>query len=81
MTSCQQKPTEKADHHMSQATTHTRSIQMQTMYEDLARAQYRERLQQARSERRAYQLLRAQRLARRAEKAAHRARLHLARAI
>lgn len=54
---------------------------MNTMYEDLARAQYRERLEQARTERRAYQLLRAQRLARRAEKAAHQARLHLARAI
>ena len=54
---------------------------MHTMHEDLARAQYRERLEQARTQRRAYQLLRAQRMARRAEKAALRARLHLARAI
>ncbi|UPK73986.1 hypothetical protein MU582_16325 [Nocardioidaceae bacterium SCSIO 66511] len=54
---------------------------MHTMHEDLARAQYRERLEQARNERRAHQLLRAKRLARRAEKAAYRARLHLARAI
>ncbi|HLR83841.1 MAG TPA: hypothetical protein VK059_02770 [Nocardioidaceae bacterium] len=54
---------------------------MNTMHEDLARAQYRERLEQARTQRRAYQLLRAKRLARRAERAAYQARLHLARAI
>lgn len=66
---------------MNTTSTDTRSTQMHTMYEDLARAQYRERLEQARTDRRAYQLLRAQRMARRAEKAALRARLHLARAM
>ena len=66
---------------MNMTDTDTRSIEMHTMHEDLARAQYRERLGQARIDRRAHQLLRAKRLARRAERAAHQARLHLARAF
>lgn len=54
---------------------------MNTMYENLARAQCRERLAQAQQERRSHETALALKLARRAEKAAHQARLHLARAF
>ncbi len=54
---------------------------MNLMYEDLARAHSRERLDKARAERRGRHLARAQRLARQAERAAHAAKLHLARAL
>ena len=59
----------------------TRSTQMNLMYEDLARAHMNARLEEAREMRRGYQLRRAQRLARRAERATQQARLLLARAL
>ncbi|MFL6062398.1 MAG: hypothetical protein ACJ72E_14285 [Marmoricola sp.] len=49
--------------------------------EDLARAQMAERLEQAQSRRRGYQLANARRLSRKAERAAAQARLALARVI
>jgi hypothetical protein len=61
--------------------THTRSKIMNLMHEDLARAHTRERLDKARAERQGWHLARAQRLARQAERAAHAAKLHLARAL
>ena len=60
--------------------TQTRSITMNLMQEDLARAHIRERLDRARAERRGRHLARAQKLARKAEQTAHAAKLHLARA-
>ncbi|MGI8613361.1 MAG: hypothetical protein ACR2KL_05370 [Nocardioidaceae bacterium] len=54
---------------------------MNTLHEDLARAHSRERLRRARSMRQGHHLARAQRLARRAERAAHAAKLHLSRAL
>jgi len=67
---------------MRQTTsTQIRSIIMNLLYEDLARAHSRERLAQAEAERRGRYLARAQRLSRRAERAAHAAKLHLARAL
>jgi hypothetical protein len=54
---------------------------MNLLYEDLARAHSRERLEQARAERLGRHLARAQRLARQAERAAQAAKLHLARAL
>jgi hypothetical protein len=59
----------------------TRSTQMNLMYEDLARAHMNARLKEAREMRRGNQLRRAQRLARRAERATQQARLLLARAL
>ena len=58
-----------------------RSIPMYGMHEELARAHSRERLQQAQQARRGHQLALAQRYGRKAERAALRARLHLARAL
>ncbi len=58
-----------------------RSTKMNLMYEDLARAQMSERLGEAHAQRRGHQLARAQRLSRRADKAAARARLALARTL
>ena len=52
-----------------------RSTDMSLMNEDLARAQMSARLGEAQSRRRGYHLARANRLARRAEHAAHQARL------
>lgn len=54
---------------------------MNLMHEELARAQCRERLQQAHEARRGHQLALAQRLGRKAERAVHQARLHLARSL
>ena len=54
---------------------------MNLMYEDLARAHSRERLEQARHARRADHLNRHARLARRAERAANAVKLHLARSL
>lgn len=54
---------------------------MNLMYEDLARAHMNARLKEAREMRRGNQLRRAQRLARRAERATQQARLLLARAL
>ena len=54
---------------------------MNTMHEDLARAQMTARLGEAQQLRRGYQLALARRLSRKAEQAAQQARLALARAI
>lgn len=63
-------------------TTHlNRSTDMSLMNEDLARAQMSARLGEAQHLRRGQQLVRANRLARRAERAAQQARLALARAL
>lgn len=56
-----------------------RSRTMELMHEDLARAQMCARLGEARELRRGHQLAMHRRLSRRAERAAHRARLALAR--
>jgi hypothetical protein len=62
-------------------TFRTRSTEMNTMYEDLARAQQATRLGEAQELRRGHQLVRARRLSRKAEQAAQAARLALARAL
>lgn len=63
-------------------TTHTNGTnQMNLMHEDLARAQMAARLGEAQQLRRGHQLDRARRLSRKAEQAAQRARLALARAL
>ena len=54
---------------------------MNLINEDLARAQISSRLDEARNLRRGYQILRARRLSRRAERAAQAARLALARSL
>ncbi|MCL8024909.1 hypothetical protein [Nocardioides bruguierae] len=59
----------------------TGSTDMHLMPEELARAQRTARLDAAHEQRRGYHLARAQRLSRRAEAAALRARLALARAL
>jgi hypothetical protein len=64
--------------------TQTRSSIMNLLYEDLARAHSRERLEHAAAERRGRHLARAQRLARQADRAvrkAQAAKLRLARAL
>lgn len=58
-----------------------RSITMNTMHEDLARAQMAARLGEAQALRTGHQLARARRLSRKAERAAQQARLALARAL
>jgi hypothetical protein len=58
-----------------------RSTRMNLITEDLARAQMSARLGEARELRRGHQLLKARRLTRRAERAAHQARLALARSL
>jgi hypothetical protein len=58
-----------------------RSNKMNLMYEDLARAQMSARLGEAHELRRGHQLAMARRLSRRAERAAHQARLALARSL
>jgi hypothetical protein len=58
-----------------------RSTIMNTMYEDLARAQIAHRVEEARNHRRARGVVAARRLSRRAERAAHQARLALARSL
>lgn len=54
---------------------------MNSLYEDLARAQSLERLERAHHQQRSLQLARARRLARRAERSAHQARLQLSRLL
>lgn len=54
---------------------------MNLMYEDLARAHSRERLEQARDARQATYVARTVHLARRAERTARAVKLHLARAL
>jgi hypothetical protein len=61
-------------------TETNRSSVMNLMHEELARAQWSERLEQAQAHRQARQVLVARRLSRRAERAAQQARLALARA-
>jgi hypothetical protein len=61
-------------------TETNRSTEMNLMYEELARAQMSERLGEAQAQRRGRQVVVARRLSRRAERAAMRARLALARA-
>jgi hypothetical protein len=58
-----------------------RSIEMNTMQEDLARAQMAARLGEAQQLRRGHNMVRARRLSRKAEQAAQQARLALARAL
>jgi hypothetical protein len=58
-----------------------RSTEMNTMHEDLARAQMAARLGEAQQMRRGHNLVRARRLSRKAEQAAQQARLALARAL
>jgi hypothetical protein len=58
-----------------------RSIKMNLMHEDLARAQMSARLGEAHELRRGHQLAAARRLARRAERASAQARLALARSL
>jgi len=62
-------------------TTTNRSIKMNLMQEDLARAHMEARLNEARDLRRSYSLSRSQRLCRRAERASQQARLLLARSL
>jgi hypothetical protein len=68
---------------MNLTSNHTpkRSTRMNLINEDLARAQMSARLGEARELRRGHQLLKARRLTRRAERAAHQARLALARSL
>jgi hypothetical protein len=65
---------------MNQTLT-TRSTEMNTMNENLARAQMSARLGEAQELRRGHQMVRARRLSRKAERAAQQARLALARAL
>jgi hypothetical protein len=58
-----------------------RSTKMNLMNEDLARAQMAARLGEAQDLRRGHQLVMARRLSRRAERAAHQARLAIARSL
>lgn len=63
-------------------TTQNRSTDMNhVLHEELARRQWSERLGEAQEGRRGRQVARAQRLTRKAEKAAQQARLALARAL
>ena len=62
-------------------TNPNRSIEMQLMNEDLARAQMSMRLGEAQDLRRGHQLAMHRRLSRRAERAAQQARLALARSL
>jgi hypothetical protein len=62
-------------------STQNGSFTMNLMHEDLARAHMDARLSEARVLRRSHQMSRAQRLARRAERAAQQARLALARTL
>ena len=61
-------------------TETNRSTVMSLMYEELARAQMSARLGEAQELRRGHQFAAARRLSRRAERAAYKARLALARA-
>jgi hypothetical protein len=65
---------------MKPKTFLNRSTEMSLMHEDLARAHISARLQEARAERRASLVARAQQAAKRAERKALKARLLLARA-
>ncbi|MFC6287464.1 hypothetical protein ACFP3Q_12225 [Nocardioides sp. GCM10027113] len=58
-----------------------RSLEMELMHENLARAQMAARLGEAQQLRRGHQLAQVRRLSRKAEQAAQQARLALARAL
>ncbi|CAN5386456.1 hypothetical protein BH09ACT12_BH09ACT12_23910 [soil metagenome] len=62
-------------------TDQNRSTEVNTMHEDLARAQMSARLGEAQELRAGHQVARARRLSRKAERAAQQARLALARAL
>lgn len=62
-------------------TISNRSLKVNLMHEELARAHMDARLSQARELRRSYSMSRTQQLARRAERATSQARLLLARAL
>ena len=62
-------------------TETNRSTVMNLMYEELARAQMSERLGEAQSRRLGRQVVVARRLSRRAERAAHQAKLAMARSL
>ncbi|MBY9075461.1 hypothetical protein K1X13_11575 [Nocardioides sp. WL0053] len=62
-------------------TTPNRSTKMNLINEDLARAQISSRVGEAQELRRGRQVVLARRLSRRAERAAHQARLALARSL
>lgn len=66
---------------MSNTKHSDKDIKMNTMHEDLARAQMTARLGEAQQLRRGHQLALARRMSRKAEQAAQQARLALARAI
>jgi hypothetical protein len=68
----------KKEHHLMNTETNRSSV-MNLMHEELARAQWSERLGEAQAHRRAHRLLVARRLSRRAERAAQQARLAAAR--
>lgn len=61
--------------------TYRQETEMELMAENMARAQVAARLGEAQQRRRGHQLVLARRMSRRAEKAAQKARLALARAI
>ncbi len=65
----------------SDITLENRSITMNTMHEDLARAHMAARLGEAQELRAGHRMARARRLSRKAERAAQQARLALARAL
>ena len=68
-------------HDTSTRTAQIRSTEMQLMHEELARAQMSARLGEAQSRQRGHRLAKAQRLSRRAERAAAKARLAIARSL
>lgn len=67
--------------HTQSSNQTTRSTEMYTMNEDLARAHMSARLDEARQMRTGRDMARARRLSRKAERAAQQARLALARAL
>lgn len=66
---------------ITQYTSQNGSIEMNLMPENLAREQMAARLGEAQDRRRSYELTRARRMSRKAERAAQQARLALARAL
>ena len=66
---------------MDTKTNRRKTMMNLMLHEDLARAQMSERLGEARELQRQYQILRARRISRRAERAAQAARLAIARSL
>lgn len=75
------RPRTQHTKHTPNTTDENRSTTVNTMHEDLARAQMSARLGEAQELRAGHQLARARRLSRKAERAALQARLALARAL